>query len=876
MVPGASLLHYRLAEKIGEGGMGQVWRASDSTLGRDVAIKILPPEFAADPERLARFDREAKVLAALNHPNIAAIHGFHEAGGVRFLAMEMVPGEGLDQRISRGPIPADEAKAIALKISEALEYAHERGIVHRDLKPANIRITPDGTVKVLDFGLAKAIVGDPTISGPVSTPTILPTVTSAGTAVGMILGTAAYMSPEQARGKPVDRRADIWAFGVVAVEMLTGKRLFDGETVSDTIAGVLTRPIEVETLPYASLWERCLERDPKRRLRDIGEARIALEQNPVERREASKPSRLPWIVAAVAAMLAVAAFFWRPASAPPPAPPIRATLALPPTLELVTYDRSVALSPDGTTLALVAGDQEAKTTRIFLRDLSRLEVKSLQGTEGATYPFWSPDGKNLGFFAEGKLKRIGIADGIVSVLADAPQGRGGAWGRDGKIVFAPGAFGVLHEVADGGGTSTPLTKLASEGETQRLPQFLPDGRRVLYYSGGREQPSESGAWVFDPASGTSKQILEGETEAFYVEPGFLAFVRDANLMLQPFDLSTLQLAGAPTPLASRAQYDVNRNFLNLGISAGGRLVYQEVQPAEKRRLIWIDRAGNETPIPLGPSSVRSASVSRDGRRAALHTFDDHGEARLTLADLERGTSSPVGSTFYIYSSSWSPDGRTLALSLYGKQGNQLALKSTMREEEIRIVTSSKGSEFEPGSFTEDGRQLLYEERRGGGKIGELKVMTLGGDHPSRPYLSSPRGYYGPELSPDGRFAAFEGTGDDGLVRTSVSIASFPDAGAVWRITPTPAAYKRWGWLSPREIWWVDPERRLQTVTFRVVGDDVDVETPGALLGGRVLPEGYQLLAYVPARDRFLVATPLPAPPPPTLVVVSDWKSGLAR
>src|SRR5580765_6551946 len=334
---GASLLHRRVVERLGEGGMGAVWKAQDATLGRDVAIKVLPEAFASDPERLARFEREAKVLASLNHPNIAAIYGFHEASGARFLAMELVPGEELGQRISRGALPLDEARQIALKIAEALEYAHERGIVHRDLKPANIKITPDGTVKVLDFGLAKAVVGEASGSGPTSTPTILPTMTSAGTAMGMILGTAAYMSPEQARGKPVDKRADIWAFGVVVFEMLAGHRLFEGETISDTLAAVLTRSIELDALPSSvptplrRLLARCLERDPKMRLRDIGEARIALESPASMEADnaavaTTAPKRPAWMAAGAAVVLlaagAAGAFALVKARGPAVAPPV--------------------------------------------------------------------------------------------------------------------------------------------------------------------------------------------------------------------------------------------------------------------------------------------------------------------------------------------------------------------------------------------------------------------------------------------------------------------------------------------------------------------------------------------------------------------------
>ena len=465
---GQTIAHYTITEKIGEGGMGEVYRAMDTKLKRDVALKVLSESFTQDPQRMARFTREAQVLASLNHPNIGAIHGLEEEGGIRALVLELIEGEDLSERIAKGPIPLEESLQIALQIAEALEAAHDKGIIHRDLKPANVKITPEGQVKVLDFGLAKEVEPEPKSDAEL---TQSPTLTMQATQAGIILGTAAYMSPEQAAGQAADRRADIWSFGVVLWEMLTGRPLLGGETVSHVLAAVLTEEPDYTALPPGTppqlvrLIRRSLRKKPRERLQAIGDARIVIEEllsgeqveATLDGAAASAPPAAPgrshWLLVAVAlavgalgAMALTGGF-----SKPPPTPAIRAYLNLPQALELDTVDRSIAVSPDGSRVALVATDTASGIRQIYLRSLDRLESSPLAGTEGASYPFWSPNGKALGFFADGKLKRIDLVGGIVRTLCESPAGRGASWSRHGFIVFAPTANGALFQVPDEGG-----------------------------------------------------------------------------------------------------------------------------------------------------------------------------------------------------------------------------------------------------------------------------------------------------------------------------------------------------------------------------------------------------------------------------------------
>ncbi len=642
---GQTLSHYRVTAALGAGGMGEVYRATDTSLQREVAIKVLPPEVVKDPDRLARFKREAHLLAALNHPNIAAIYGLEEADGKPFLALELAVGEDIKQRLARGAFPVDEALEIARQIAEALEEAHNKGIVHRDLKPANVKLTPDGKVKVLDFGLAKAWAGE--ASDGSSANAMLsqsPTLAHTGTIAGVILGTAAYMSPEQARGKRVDRRADVWSFGVLLWEMLTGRTLFAGDTVTDVIAAVVTKEPDLDALPASTpravrrLLSRCLRKDPRTRLPDIGAARLELSEVIAGTADADAPAadvaaltgaerrrhareRWAWaIVALVATGLAGALAFVHLREVPEPKAAARFTVEAPEGWAFALDFGWPLPSPDGRQVvfrALPAGREgAADAAMLWVRPLESLTARPLAGTEGATseIPVWSPDGRSLAFFAGGELRRLSLTDGTVQRICAMPSsGNGGSdWNAAGTILFsAGGGSGLIYSVAAMGGDAKQLTSLdASRGETSHhSPQFLPDGRRFLFLVNGSDKAA--GVYVASVgAPGERQQVAPGWMRRVYAA-GHLLFVRDSNLLAQPFDAERAALSGGPVAIASSVvTWAFGPAFAWFGVSPAGTLAYISGASANAQaQLVWLDRKGAQV-----------GTVGAPGDYAPVHPF----------------------------------------------------------------------------------------------------------------------------------------------------------------------------------------------------------------------------------------------------------------
>src|SRR5262249_30234695 len=548
---GTKLAHYEITSHIGSGGMGDVYQATDTKLGRGVAIKFLPEAFSHDSERVARFQREARVLASLNHSNIAAIYGVEEIDFRHFLVMELVAGETLADRIKRGAIPVEEAMRIAKQISEALEEAHEKGITHRDLKPANIAVTPDGKVKVLDFGLAKAYESGQANVDLSNSPTISMVATNAG----VILGTVAYMSPEQASGQAVDKRTDLWAFGVVLLEMLTGRTVFEGETVSHVLAAVLTKDPDWSALPTKTpppirrLLGRCLEKDRKRRMADANDARLEIEEGltvpatgvaGANAARSGASSRRGSIITTAAMLVAVGLAVVHFREAPPAAPPeMRLEVVTPATGDPLSF----ALSPDGKQIVYVAKADGG--SRLWLRPLALSTAQPLAGTEGATYPFWSPDSRSMAFFAGGRLKRIDIGGRLPLAIANASNPRGGSWSRDGVIVFAPSSVTTLYRIPASGGEAGAITRLAASQTSHRFPQFLPDGRRFLFFAQG----TPAGIYIGSLDGAAPRRLSEADSAGAYLSaisrtaPGFLLFVQQGKLVARPFDVSRGELGG---------------------------------------------------------------------------------------------------------------------------------------------------------------------------------------------------------------------------------------------------------------------------------------------------------------------------------------------
>ena len=633
--PGTTLGPYSVTAKIGEGGMGEVYRARDTKLDRDVALKVLPEAFTQDPDRLARFEREAKVLASLNHPNIGHIYGLEEADGVRALVLELVEGPTLADRIKQGPIPIDEALPIAKQIAEALEAAHEQRIIHRDLKPANIKVKDDGTVKVLDFGLAKAL--DPS---PTGDPSESPTLTAAATEMGVVLGTAAYMSPEQASGETADKRSDIWSFGVVLFEMLTGQRLFTGKTVAHVMAKVLDRDLDLTVLPTTTpapirrLLRRCLEREQKRRLRDVGEALSDLEEAAtaptVDASVAASVAPvtqptgwrqvLPLAAALVAGGIITGIAVWTLTRAAPAT--LHVTRFTLPTVS-VTFSNHfrIALSPDGTRLAYAGIDQ------LYLRSMDQIEATPLPRTEGAVEPFFSPDGQWLGFWADGQLKKISVTGGAPVALCDCSEPFGVGWGPDDTILFGS-REGVWRVPGDGG---TPELVIPTEDDEGGIahPQYLPGGEWILF----RVVPSSQVA-VQSLVTGERQMLIENGGDVRYLPTGHLAHVLDGTLLAVPFDVEKRAITGGPVPLVEGIDQDPTSRFAHYAHADDGTLVYYTgyTHAAASRMLVLVDRNGQEELIPIPPRAYSQPQFSPDGRRVIVDTIG--GDNELFLYDLE--------------------------------------------------------------------------------------------------------------------------------------------------------------------------------------------------------------------------------------------------
>jgi Tol biopolymer transport system component len=781
-VIGQTLSHYRITAALGAGGMGEVYRATDTKLGRDVAIKILPPEVAQDPERLTRFQREAHVLASLNHPHVAAIHGLEEAAGAPFLVLELVEGEDLSERLGRGSIPPEETIEIARQIAEALEEAHEKGIVHRDLKPANVKVRPDGQVKVLDFGLAKAWAGDP-LSGSSGDLSQSPTLVHSGTQAGVILGTAAYMSPEQARGRTVDRRADIWAFGALVFEMLTGRTLFTGDTVSDTLAAVLRQEVDWAALPAATppalrhLLQRCLERDPKQRLRDVGEARIALAGPgmlaPVGP-AATAPGaggrgRLVWPALAACALLVGFALGalgpWRRGSPTPAERPLR-TLVLPAAGR--TLEDSQAISPDGRWVAYTARGT------LWLRNLSGIEARDVPDSEGAVRPFWSPRSDAVAFAAGGRILKVALEGGHPQELCRFSGGEfsGGSWSATEGIVFTLARAnwdGDVLRVPEGGGEPQPFAQVDRRKGERRLydPYFLPDGRSLLYTL---VTPEANNGTIAVDRDGVRTLLGVGDStsQPAWSPPGHVVFTRhtggDAALWALPFSLGTLAPTGEP--------FRVTTVGAQATVSVDGTLVYARRAP-EVQKLVWVDRTGHTTGTmgQAGRSTLWTPALSPDGRRvAAVMDWKS-----LSVWDTERGIETRVSSDEErALFASWMPDSDEIAYALGG--GGALLVRRADGTGEPRVLLRRPG--VAGPSFSADGSYLAFYvvDPETGRDLWAVATKDLAKPFP---LLRTPANEALPRISPDNRFVVYQ---SDASGRWEVYVQPFPNGEGRWQVS----------------------------------------------------------------------------------------------
>ena len=795
--PGTTLGPYEVTAKLGEGGMGEVWRATDTKLNRDVALKILPEAFATDPDRLARFQREAQVLASLNHPNIAQIHGIEEQDDTRALVLELVEGPTLADRISKGPIPLDEALPIAKQIAEALEAAHEAGVIHRDLKPANIKVRDDGTVKVLDFGLAKAL--DPS---PTGDPSQSPTLTAAATQMGVIMGTAAYMSPEQARGKPVDRRTDIWSFGCVLYEMLAGKKTFDGTDITETIARVVEREPDWDALPSGvspvldSFLRRCFAKEPKQRLRDVGDLRLAMEgvfdiRGAEQEISTGSGSRVlltrstVWASLATLIVGSVGTALVLDTTSGTSDQVAYVILNVDPINRLgdtggVVYASpilsrtTIALSPDGTRVVL-AGWQDGEQS-LFVRALDRPETTPIPGTEEALNPFFSPDGEWVGFWANGQLHKVALSGGLPVPLCETTVIYGASWTTEDRIVFAQGSGG-LWTVSAEGGLPELFTQPRGEGGTMhRLPWALPSGA-VLFTEMVAGNRADAEVVVEVPGNGTRRVLVEGATNPIYAPSGHLLFVRSGVLWAVPFDVTALEITGPEVPVLEDIMQAIglpnvslNTGAAQLSLSASGTLAFLPggvVEP-ERRRVVSVNRRGQADPLDFPLSTYWTPRVSPDGRYIAVA---DAVAGNVIVLDRRRnvvqrlpGNGLSVGA--------WTPDGDRVFTSW--SEGTrppnlfwQYADGSALPE---RIATA-QDLQF-AGSATPTG-ELIYVERREQTGADILVIDPFEPDSGITPVIAGPSADAYPALSPDGRWLAYA-SNESGVFEVFVVAYPEPD------------------------------------------------------------------------------------------------------
>jgi len=888
LVPGTRLGVYEVTALIGEGGMGQVYRATDTKLRRPVAIKILPPSLAADRHRLARFQREAEILASLNHPNIAQIHGLEESGGIKALVMELVEGEDLSQLLARGVMPLSEALPIAKQIAEALEAAHEQGIIHRDLKPANIKVRPDGTVKVLDFGLARA--NDP--SGGSTADANSPTLAAHATLMGTILGTTAYMAPEQARGGTVDKRADVWAFGVVLWEMVAGRRVFEGATMSDTLAFVLTKDPDRTTLPATTplrlqrLLARCLDRDPRMRLRDIGEARVEIERTIAGVGDGAVTStsspatssaprrRLPWMIA-IAAVLAAVAF------AVPAVQYLRETPPPETRTEIVTpatdQPASFALSPDGRQIVFVSSGDG--TSRLWLRPLATTTAQPLGGTEGGRHPFWAPDSRSIGFFTDTALKRLDLGGGAPQTVAPVSSGAGGTWSADGFIVFAPSPTGPLMRVPAAGGSAVAVTVFGPREMGHRWPQMLPDGRRFLFYAGGL--PDAAGIYLGALDGSPHKRLTLSESAGVYLAAGpgraetsrgrgWLLWVRAGVLVAQHLDIGMAALTGEPVTLADGIDVDMSERSA-ASVAATGLVAYR-TGAARQRRLTWFDRSGTARGTVGGTDATWGRPrVSPDGRRVAVGDTVQ-GNQDLWLLDgtrTSRFTFDSATEDICI----WSPDGTRIVFTSTRTGGGDLYQKLTSGAGMEELLVASDGVKT-PSSWSADGRFVLFHSTDPK-TSSDLWVVPMAGDRKPSVFLKTPAREVWGAFSPDGRWVAYH-SNESG--RAEVYVRPFVPPGTaapggVWQVSTAGGIHPVWR-PDGKELYYLDPAGAMMAAPITITGGTLEPGAPTALFSTRILGGGVdagQGRQYDVAPDgRFLINTVLDNAGVP-ITLIQNWQ-----
>ena len=872
---GTRLGPYEILEPAGAGGMGEVYKARDTRLDRTVAIKVLPSHLSQNPEGRQRFEREAKTISQLSHPHICALHDVGHQDGLEYLVMEFLEGETLTSRLARGPLPLEPALRYGIEIADALDKAHRQGVIHRDLKPGNVMLTKSG-VKLVDFGLAKFSPGSaPGFSGVTSFPTQGPDLTAEGT----ILGTFQYMAPEQLEGREADARTDIFALGAVLYEMVTGQKAFSGKSQASLIGAILhTQPAPISSVQPMSppaldrVVTRCLAKDPEDRWQTAHDAMLELRwiatgagsqaglPAPVVARRKTR-EKLAWglFAAVLAGFLALAALFVASRREPPHM--VQSTL-LPP--EKSAFTGAMELSPDGRRIAFVA-PLPGGSAVLWVRPLNELAAQPLAGTEGASYPFWSPDSRFVAFFADGKLKKIDASGGPPQTLCNASIGRGGTWNRDGVILFAPSLGDPIFRVSSSGGAASPATELASGGTegTHRWPYFLPDGKHFVYLALGSGLGPERGALFVGSLDSKERTLLvHARSSVAYAPPGYLLFHRESSLLARPFDAKRLRFKGEAFPLAERI-HPPTTHKVAFSVSENGILAYQAGGEGGQSQLVWLNRGGKELEAVGAPVNYRTLRLSHDGHRVALVVDDVQGNLDLWLYDLARRTSTrftfdPANEGSPV----WAPDDRRIAFFSNRKGAPDVYWKDAAGTGQDEPVLASSFPKF-PTDWSRDGRFLAFQAI--GPKTGsDLWIFSVA-DRKASAYLQTEFTETSARFSPDGRFLAYV-SNESG--REEVYVQPFPGPGGKWQISTSGGAQPAWS-SNGRELFYLAPPSKLMAVEVRV-GEAFEAGIPRLLFETRLMGGPFRRYDVSSDGQRFLVNRPIGAETHSPITLVVNW------
>ncbi|MGH9866579.1 MAG: protein kinase domain-containing protein [Candidatus Polarisedimenticolia bacterium] len=880
LATGTRLGPYEILSPLGAGGMGEVYRARDTRLDRTVALKVLATHLSSSTESRQRFEREARAVSSLSHPHICTLYDVGNQDGIDYLVMEYLEGETLDARLQRGPLSTSEMLACATEVADALDRAHRQGMVHRDLKPGNIMLTKAGA-KLLDFGLARTLE-----TRAPSALTASPTMTTPLTAEGMIVGTFQYMAPEQLEGKEADARSDLFAFGAVMYEMATGQRAFSGKTHASLIASILKeepRPL-ADLAPLAPpalqrIVSQCLAKDPddrwqsagdlKRELRWIANSGSSAAAVSTAAAASSTARRgMPrWALLTAAVLLGAALFVLGHSMRPSePVRLLHLALPLPEGTTLDNQDASLALSPDGRTLAFVAA---APSTRhqVWTRALDGSEAQPLAGTDGASYPFWSPDGRFIGFFAEGKLRKIPAGGGTIQTLCEAPDGRGASWSTKGIIVFSPAPFSGLQQVSAAGGTPSPLTEPEEKGMTHRLPHFLPDGESLLFFIGNTLIEKANGVFAVNLKTKAITRVAQELSGAQIAPPGHIAFIREGNLMVQPFDVDRIAVSGEAVPIAEGVTYNLNRWTGQFAFSSTGLLAFHSDGPGQQAQLTWFDLDGKKLATVGEPGPLRALSVSPDGKRAAV-VVPGTASSDLWLYDLESGLGSrftfAANGTFFDVPR-WSPDSRHIAYS--NAAIGEILVKAVDGSAPERVVLKGAVANREADGWSPDG-SLLVVRVQSGTSYDEW-IVPMDGRQEPHAFIASPASDISAGFSPDGRWFSYV-SNESG--RGELYVVPYPGPGGKWQISKDGASFAVWLGRGLSLLYQTE-EGRLMTVDLQASGPNLQIGQARPAFGGAALRASWDI---VPGSSRILAAMPVGQTSTQTLDLLVNWREALAQ